>query len=251
MTRIGQPGNTAGDGLAEVLRAQATSAGHNPFLVYYDDASGERTELSYATFFNWMSKAANLLAEEFDLQRGGTVALGVTTHWAGAVVVAAAWAVGAGVAFSAEAGADVLVVHEDAAAAFAGHSSLLVVGAGMGGRLTGDAPGLGFGDEVLAFGDDYADPDVDPEDLAVVQPPMSHADLTTAAGGLLTGNDRLLATAPLSASTVAPVLVAPALAGASVVWCRVDAPADLSARIAAERVTHALQEDGTVSPLAR
>lgn len=248
MTRIGQSGNSA-RAVGDVLRAQATGLGHAPYLVFYDDVSGERTELSYATFFNWTSKAANLLSEEFALRRGGTVALGVTTHWTGAVVAAAAWAVGAVLSFTADAGADVLVVHEDEAAASAQHAGLLVVGAGMGGRLTTDAPGLGFGDEVLAFGDDYDDPYVAADDRAVVEPARTHSDLVIAADGALGPDDRLLATAPLGPWTVAQILLAPALAGASVVWCPVQAPADLSSRVAAERITHALNHEGAVEAL--
>ncbi|MFD0786819.1 TIGR03089 family protein, partial [Micromonospora azadirachtae] len=34
-----------------------------PLLTWYDDASGERTELSGATLANWVAKTANLLVD--------------------------------------------------------------------------------------------------------------------------------------------------------------------------------------------
>ena len=37
-----------------------------PLVTYYDDATGERTELSVVTYSNWVSKNANLLLEELD-----------------------------------------------------------------------------------------------------------------------------------------------------------------------------------------
>ena len=52
--------------LAELLR---TDPGR-PLVTFYDDRSGERTELSVTTFANWVAKTSSLLVEEFDLERG-------------------------------------------------------------------------------------------------------------------------------------------------------------------------------------
>lgn len=249
MTRSGQSGQSATRPLGAVFAETTGARGHQPLLTYYDDGSGERTELSYATFFNWASKSANLLVEELDLGRDQTVAVGVTDHWTGAVLTVAAWMVGAAVVFATdEAGtADVVVVSEADATDHAGRPGLLVVGAGMGGRLTADGPGVAFGDEVLAFGDDYSDPDVSVDDLALAGPePSSHRGVITHAEGVLAADDRLLVTAPLAPDSVTPLLVAPALAGASVVWCPAAGGTDLAGRIAAERVTHVLRSDGAV-----
>lgn len=236
--------------IGSTFASQTAALGHQVLLTFYDDATGERTELSYATLFNWTSKAANLLSEELGLARHGTVALQVTDHWTGAVVAIAAWMVGASITFDAEPPVDVIVVPESEAANHTDHPGLLVVGAGMGGRVTADVPGLPFGDEVLAFADDYSDPDVTSEDAAMGGPEAaSHADVLERARGLLTANDRLLVTAPLAPAAAAALLVAPIIAGASVLWCPNAGDTDLTDRISAERATHVLRHDGMVALL--
>lgn len=226
--------------LGALLAEQVRRRGSEPLVTYYDDASGERTELSYATFGNWASKTANLLAEELDAGRGTTIAVSLCDHWIGAVAVAAAWQLGAVVAFE-RPGADAGVV-------FAGehdlddvvdHPGLVAVGAGMGGRLTTAAPGLPYGDEVLAFGDDYVDPAVTLDDPALTagDSTRSQADLLQQAWGSLGADDRLLATGPLRTSSVGTMLLAPIAAGGSLVWCPRSAGVDLEQRGQAERVT--------------
>jgi hypothetical protein len=65
-----------------------------PFLTYYDDSTGERTELSVTTFANWVAKTANLLADELLLDPGAVVELRLPTHWLGPVFLGAAWSAG-------------------------------------------------------------------------------------------------------------------------------------------------------------
>src|SRR5215468_10131545 len=55
-----------------------------PLLTYYDDATGERAELSAATLANWVAKTANLLQDELAVSAAGGVA---GTDPAGATVV--------------------------------------------------------------------------------------------------------------------------------------------------------------------
>ncbi|MCU0266884.1 MAG: TIGR03089 family protein, partial [Actinomycetia bacterium] len=52
-----------------------------PLLTHYDDATGERVELSVATTANWVAKTANLLADELDVGPGAVVALALPRHW--------------------------------------------------------------------------------------------------------------------------------------------------------------------------
>ena len=52
-----------------------------PLVTFYDDATGERVELSGATLGNWVAKTANLLQEEFDVGPGSTVAVALPVHW--------------------------------------------------------------------------------------------------------------------------------------------------------------------------
>jgi uncharacterized protein (TIGR03089 family) len=65
-----------------------------PLLTYYDDATGERTELSGATLANWVAKTANLLQDELALSPGDRVAVVLPAHWQTAAVLLAVWAVG-------------------------------------------------------------------------------------------------------------------------------------------------------------
>lgn len=69
-----------------------------PFLTYYDDTTGERTELSYPTFDNWVAKTANWLRDEHAAGPGSTVGVARPGHWRGVVLAFAAWRVGATVA---------------------------------------------------------------------------------------------------------------------------------------------------------
>src|SRR4051812_49712532 len=66
--------------LAAILRTGAT----RPLVTFYDDASGERVELSVATYANWVAKTAGLLQDELDLVRGGLVLVDLPTPWLGA-----------------------------------------------------------------------------------------------------------------------------------------------------------------------
>ena len=238
--------------IGALFAQQVRDLGHRPYLTFYDDESGERTELSYATFDNWASKAANLLAEELGAGPGSRVGLLVDGHWTAAVVAVAAWKVGAIVVLdAAPSSVDILFVAEADAPDHDGHPGLLVQGAGMGGRLTTAVPGLGFGDEVLAFADDYDDPSVglDLAALAADAEDTTQGELLQTVEGLLSADDRLLSTAPLTAATTAGLLLAPALSGASLVWCPRSA-ADLATRVSAERVTGVLADDAaSVRPM--
>lgn len=65
-----------------------------PLVTFYDDATGERVELSVATYANWVAKTSSLFVEEFDLERGQRLRIDLPTHWLGPVFLGAAWTVG-------------------------------------------------------------------------------------------------------------------------------------------------------------
>lgn len=65
-----------------------------PLVTAYDDATGERTELSVTTYANWVSKTANLLTDELGLDPGDTVLLDLPAHWLVPVFLGAAWSAG-------------------------------------------------------------------------------------------------------------------------------------------------------------
>ncbi|NHU85341.1 hypothetical protein GWK18_07005 [Kocuria sp. JC486] len=65
-----------------------------PALVFYG-TDGGRVELSGRVFENWVSKTANFFVDDLGLMAGDTVVVDSTAHWRTAVVLAAAWRVGA------------------------------------------------------------------------------------------------------------------------------------------------------------
>jgi uncharacterized protein (TIGR03089 family) len=82
------------DTFAALLTAQLRTDPGRPLVTFYDDATGERVELSVATYANWVAKTSSLLVEEFDLERGGRLLVDLPTHWLTPVFVGAAWTVG-------------------------------------------------------------------------------------------------------------------------------------------------------------
>lgn len=77
-----------------VLTRQLRGDAGRPFITFYDHTTDERVELSLTTYANWVAKAAGLLVEEGDLERGMRLRLDLPTHWLGAVFLGAAWTVG-------------------------------------------------------------------------------------------------------------------------------------------------------------
>ena len=79
---------------SEVLSEQLRSDAGRPLVTYYDDATGERVELSVTTYANWVAKAASLLVDELDLERGDRLQVDLPAHWLGTVFLGAAWTAG-------------------------------------------------------------------------------------------------------------------------------------------------------------
>ena len=75
----------------ELLAARLKGDPGQPLVTAYDDATGERTELSVTTYANWVSKTANLLTDELGLDAGDTVLLDLPAHWLVPVFLGAAW----------------------------------------------------------------------------------------------------------------------------------------------------------------
>jgi uncharacterized protein (TIGR03089 family) len=67
-------------------------------LTFYDDATGERTELSGATLANWVAKTANLLVDGCGLGPGDRAAVLLPPHWQTAAVLLGCWSAGLEVA---------------------------------------------------------------------------------------------------------------------------------------------------------
>lgn len=75
--------------------ATALTPSPTPVVTYYDVATGERVELSGVTLANWVSKVANLLVDELDVERGARIRIGLPSHWLRFVWLLGAWRVGA------------------------------------------------------------------------------------------------------------------------------------------------------------
>lgn len=62
---------------AELLRSEPS----RPFVTYYDESTGERTELSVKSLANWVAKTHHLLVDELALGVGDTALVAIQTHW--------------------------------------------------------------------------------------------------------------------------------------------------------------------------
>jgi uncharacterized protein (TIGR03089 family) len=71
-----------------------------PRITFYDDATGERIELSTVTLANWAAKTANLLRDELGAGPDTRVAVLLPAHWQTAAVLLGVWWIGAEVVCS-------------------------------------------------------------------------------------------------------------------------------------------------------
>lgn len=225
---------TVVDALARVMATDST----RPLVTYYDDATGERTELSGATLANWVAKTANLLVDGLGLGPGDVAAVALPPHWQTAAVLLGCWSAGLTVdlepAETAQVGfatADRLdQVHADEMYALA------LDPFGLGFRVGAPAGTQDYNEVVRAYGDHFSPPvPVGPRSEALASG-ETHADLVAAAPPAERG-DRLLIDADAHPHPVY-WLVAPLLAGASVVLCRNLDRAKVSERLAAERARY-------------
>jgi uncharacterized protein (TIGR03089 family) len=234
-----------------------------PLVTFYDDATGERVELSVATFANWVAKTANLIQGDLGAQPGDRLALLLPAHWQTAVWLQACFATGVVAMPGGDpAGADLVVSGPDpdtldAARACRGERIALALRP-LGGRFP--QPPQGFADyavEVPSQGDrfvPYAPVDADAPALALPGgsggsggEELTGAEVTerarasAAALGLNVGS-RLLSGLPFDGwDGLAAGYLAPLAANGSVVLCRhLDRlpPEDLAKRRENERVTH-------------
>jgi uncharacterized protein (TIGR03089 family) len=57
------------------------SSPSQPFVTYYDEASGERAELSVKSLANWVAKTHHLLSTELGLGLGDHALIALPAHW--------------------------------------------------------------------------------------------------------------------------------------------------------------------------
>jgi uncharacterized protein (TIGR03089 family) len=239
---------------ADLLRSALAADPARPLVTFYDDATGERVELSVATFANWVSKTANLLQGDLGAEPGDRLALLLPAHWQSAVWLLACASVGVVADVGGDpSGADLVVTGPDTldeARACRGERVALALRP-LGGRFP--QPPAGFADyavEVPGQGDRFApfapvDPDAPALSVGGVE--LTAAELVgraredAAALGLTAGSRLLSGRTYDSWDGLSAGLFAPLAADASVVLCRhlgQLAGGGLEKRTESERVTH-------------
>lgn len=215
---------------ADLLRSALATDPARPLVTFYDDATGERVELSVATFANWVAKTANLLQGDLAAEPGDRLALLLPAHWQSAVWLLACSSVGVIADVQGDpAGADLVVSGPDtleAARACRGERVALALRP-LGGRFPQTPEGFGdYAVEVPSQGDrfaPFAPVDPDAPALAVGGAELTAAQLVAraredaAALGLTTGSRLLTGRTYDTWEGLSAGLFAPLAAGASVV----------------------------------
>jgi uncharacterized protein (TIGR03089 family) len=256
------PDRTPADLLTSALAADPS----RPLVTFYDDATGERIELSARTFANWVAKTANLLVDGLDAEPGDRVALALPPHWQTAVWMMACWSAGlvavpvAGAATGSpreEKGAlggvraDIIAVAEELLPEVpADTGAREVVGLSLhslGAPLAAAPPGVvDYAADIRAYGDDFAPyASVDPAEpaLIVMNDTFTAAELVcrgrvAAVTWGLDAHSRILTDLPLiTLEGVLVTLLAPLNANGSVIILRNLDKAILDRRVSLEHVT--------------
>jgi uncharacterized protein (TIGR03089 family) len=242
------------DTVGGLFRALVAPDPTRPLLTFYDDATGERTELSGATLGNWVAKTANTLVDDLDLEPGQWAAVSLPPHWQTAAVLLGCWTVGLAVTTAPDP-AEVAFLTVAAACTEWPAVERYVVGLHPFGLPLPSVPEgcLDFTSEIRTHGDHFAartpvtaaTPALRWTDADAVTHEQTQADLCTraaeraAALGVPTGG-RVLVDTDAHPDPV-DWLVAPLAAGATIVLSRNTDAAKLGARARAELVTHAVR----------
>jgi uncharacterized protein (TIGR03089 family) len=243
---------------ADLLRSALDKDPGRPLVTYYDDATGERVELSVATFANWTAKTANLLQDDLATEPGDRLALLLPAHWQTAVWLLACSSAGVVADVQGDPAAAALTVcgpeSLEAGRACGGERvalSLLPLGARFREQPAGF---LDYAAEVPGQGDRFTPyAPVGPDDPFLLPPgaqtPLSGGEAVERALadaeelGLEPGSRVLSQRAYDDWDGISAGLLAPLAAGGSVVLCRNSAGLDegtLDKRRTDERVTHTL-----------
>lgn len=229
-------------------------------LTYCDDATGERTELSAAELGAWSARTAGMLRDGFGLKAGDRAAVLLPPHWQTAAVLLGAWSIGVTVSFQPWSTAGLAPAEgEPYDAVFAARDRIgswletipegwhrFVLGLAPNAAPTDDVPG-GYRDyitEVAEYPD--AAPSYGLVDMAGPASPdgTSYQQLAAVAKGVaqmigLQSGDRVLVHAPEQEQPL-KWLLAPLIAGASIVIVANARPGSESERRASEGITHVI-----------
>lgn len=212
-----------------------------PRITYYDDATGERIELSAVTLANWAAKTANFLCDEFALMPGARVSVLLPAHWQTAAVLLGAWWAGLEVTLDADPDAEAALVTVDRLDDVADVPEVAVLSLDAFGRPVPDLP-VGVTDYATAVrvhGDQFRSAEAGSAALdgRGVDDVLASAR-TVAAERNLTASDRVLSTRPwATVDELIAGLVSVLAVGASLVQVSNPDAAALARRIDSEKVT--------------
>lgn len=224
--------------LTSLLLGDANSPA--PRITYYDDATGERIELSTVTLANWAAKTANMLRDEFGAGPGSTVAVRLPAHWQTAGVLLGIWWAGAEVVLSGEDSSDVAFCtpgnEPDA-------DEVCVLSLDAFGRPVPNLP-LGLTDystAVRVHGDRFSPAGAGPALNGHSVEEVAGAARESAAAQSITAEDRVLSSRSWDTpETLTANLLAVLIAGASLVQVANPDPAAQERRVVSEKVTRTL-----------
>jgi uncharacterized protein (TIGR03089 family) len=215
-----------------------------PRITYYDDATGERIELSTVTLANWAAKTANLLRDELGADPSTRVAVLLPAHWQTAAVLFGIWWAGAQVVLEPGTEAEIALCTADRLAdadEAVGTGEVAVLSLDPFGKPVPDLP-VGVTDYATAVrvhGDQVV-PERHPGpalDGRSVDEVLAAARESAAAQGI-TATDRIMSTARWdTADDLIANLLAVFAAGASLVQVANPDPAALDRRRQTEKVT--------------
>ncbi len=222
---------------AQALRDQVGRSAGEPAVTFYDHATGERVELSYVTYANWVAKTASFLQDEVGLARGDVVAVDLPTHWLAPVWLGAVWSLGLTASDTSGADrADLVVCGPDGLERHATGPAAVVACSllPMGARFRDALPAgvTDFGEVVWS----------QPDSLHVLDPATARDVAWADAQGRLDQSEllalegpsgRVLTTVAPAGRAGLPLVVVPLLGGSGAVWATGDPPPDWLARTAA------------------
>jgi len=216
-----------------------------PRITYYDDATGERIELSAVTLANWAAKTGNLLRDELGAGPASRIAILLPAHWQTAAVLFGVWWSGAEAVLDGSADIALCTTERmDEADAAVGGGEVAVLSLDPFGRPAPDLP-IGVTDYATAVrvhGDQIVPERLPGPALAgrSVDAILTDCESSVATRGL-TSRDRVLSSASWTApGELVDGLLAIMAVGASLVQVANPDPATLQRRIETEKVTRVL-----------
>jgi uncharacterized protein (TIGR03089 family) len=222
-----------------------------PFVTYYDERSGERSELSTKSLANWVAKTHFLLSEELGLGVGSTALIALPAHWISVPALLGCLTAGLALTPAGDGAAqlaDVAFVSADTAAAAQGVGDVYAVATASAAAGFGDSVPPGAQDYVAAVrpqadawsGVRLIAADGDPCLAGRSRGEVGRAALERASELGLAPGARVLSTRPwLGVDSWLDTLLAPLAVGGSVVFvANCTDPAVLERRAVQERVTN-------------